>query len=133
MQVDIRLVLTILAVGDLPLSVRFYREAFGWTQVVDVPVYAEFLLPNGQRLGLYNREAFGLNMGQVPAKLPQGELAPTELYFYTDNLVEAIAGLETAGARLLSQLAVRNWGDEAAYYADPDGNVLVIARPLKIE
>ena len=26
--------------------------------------------------------------------------------------------------------APRDWGDEAAYFADPDGNVLVVARPL---
>ncbi len=33
-----------------------------------------------------------------------------------------------AGARELSPLAPRDWGDEAAYFADPDGNVLAVAR-----
>jgi uncharacterized glyoxalase superfamily protein PhnB len=38
--------------------------------------------------------------------------------------------LHSAGARALSPLGPRDWGDEAAYFADPDGNVLVVARPL---
>jgi len=33
--------------------------------------------------------------------------------------------------RLLSPLAARPWGHEAAYFADPDGNVVVVARPLR--
>ncbi len=129
MPVDTRLVLTILAVKDLALSLQFYRSAFGWPQLVDVPVYAEFELPNGQRLGLYQREAFGANTGRVPFNLPQDELAPTELYFYTGDIAAALGNLESAGATLLSPLAARVWGDEVAYYADPDGNVLAIARP----
>ena len=41
---------------------------------------------------------------------------------------DAIERLVRAGARELSPLAVRPWGDEAAYFADPSGNVLVVAR-----
>ncbi len=37
--------------------------------------------------------------------------------------------MERAGGRLLSARAARAWGDEAAYFADPEGNVLVVARP----
>jgi hypothetical protein len=38
--------------------------------------------------------------------------------------------MEQAGARELSPLRRRDWSDEAAYFADPSGNVLVVARPL---
>ena len=37
--------------------------------------------------------------------------------------------LKSAGARELSALATRAWGDVAAYFADLDGNVLVLAQP----
>jgi catechol 2,3-dioxygenase-like lactoylglutathione lyase family enzyme len=47
-----RLGLVILAVGDLPRALAFYRSAFGWRQLVDVPVYGEFELPGGMRLGV---------------------------------------------------------------------------------
>jgi catechol 2,3-dioxygenase-like lactoylglutathione lyase family enzyme len=131
MHADARLALIILAVSDLPRAVTFYSAAFGWPQVVDVPVYAEFTLPGGQRLGLYQREGFGVNTGQVPFRVPDGELSSVEIYFYTDDVPAIIAQLEAAGARQLSTLTLRDWGDEAAYYADPDGNVLVVARHIR--
>ena len=130
MPADARHVLTILAVEDLVRAVTFYRGAFGWDQPVDVPVYAEFTLPGGMRLGLYERQGFGRNTGQVPARIPGGEIAPTELYFHVEDLQAAIDRLTGAGARCLSPLAARDWGDDAAYFRDPDGNVLVVARPL---
>ncbi|MFZ5469359.1 MAG: VOC family protein [Myxococcota bacterium] len=129
----IRHVLTILAVESLRRAVAFYASAFGWKQLVDVPVYAEFELPGGMRLGLCERQGFGRNTGQVPTRTPAGELAPTELYFHSDELEAAIERVKRAGARELSVLAPRDWGDEAAYFADPDGNVVVLARPLAIQ
>jgi catechol 2,3-dioxygenase-like lactoylglutathione lyase family enzyme len=121
----------ILAVSDLPQSVRFYREAFGWPVVVDESVYVEFQLPDNLRLGLYERAAFGANTGQTPFAVPVGQLTGTELYFYADDVAAAIEQLRAAGARELSALALRGWGDEAAYFADPDGNVLVVARRVE--
>jgi hypothetical protein len=37
--------------------------------------------------------------------------------------------VKRAGAPELSALAPRPWGDDAAYFSDPSGNVLVLARP----
>lgn len=121
-------VLTILAVEDLVRAKRFYSEAFDWQVVVDVPVYVEFALPAGMRFGVYERTGFGRNTDQVPVRTPAGELSPTELYFHANDLPAAIARIKSAGARELSPLALRSWGDEAAYFADPEGNVLVLAR-----
>lgn len=115
---------------DLPRSVQFYRDAFGWTSPVGTPTYTEFSVPGGMRLGLYRRESFALNTGRTPWRVPEAELAPTELYLHVPDVPSAIARIERAGARLLSPLSPREWGDEAAYFADPDGNVLVLARPM---
>ncbi len=125
-----RHVLTILAVSDLERASRFYREAFDWSIQVDVLVYVEFETPQGLRFGVYQREAFAMNTGQAPMEVPSGSLSGTEIYFHCPDLPEAISRIEAAGARKLSDLAPRGWGDEAAYYADPEGNVLVLARPL---
>ena len=128
-----RHVLTILAVADLRLSIAFYTRAFGWPQTVDAPVYAELELPAGMRLGLYQREGFARNVGRAPAATPPGEIAPTELYFHVEDIEPAMTRLAAAGATRLAALAPRDWGDEAAYFADPDGNVLVLARPLSMQ
>jgi catechol 2,3-dioxygenase-like lactoylglutathione lyase family enzyme len=125
-----RLGLIILAVRELPRAVAFWREAFALVPRVEVPVYVELELPGGLALGLYERQGFGRNTGQLPAEVPPGQLSPTELYFRCEDLEGAIARLERLGARCLSPRAPRDWGDEAAYYADPDGNVVVVAREL---
>jgi len=125
-----RLSLVILAVGDVAQAARFYREVFGWPQQVDEAVYAEFALPENQRLGLYARAAFARNTGELPAVIAPGALTATELYFTVDDPAEVGKRLLAAGARQLSALAPRDWGDEAAYFADLDGTVLVVAHPL---
>ena len=125
-----QLSMTILAVRDLERSARFYRDVFGWPTRIEVPVLVEFELPDGRGLALYVREGFGRNTGQVPIAVPPGEIAGTELYFRCDELDEVIERLREAGARELSPLAPRDWGDEAAYFADPDGVVLAVSRPL---
>jgi lactoylglutathione lyase len=125
-----RHVLTILAVGDREASLAFYIAAFGWPTRVEVPVYAEFELPDGRGLGLYQREGFAHNTNQAPMVVPEGAISGAEIYLHCDDLAAAIERIRAAGARELSPLAPRDWGDEAAYFADPDGNVLVLARPL---
>ena len=125
-----QLILTILAVSDLERSVKFYRAAFGWPIRIEAPVFVELELPDGRGLGLYERSAYAHNTGQLPSVSPKGAISATELYFQCDDAAEAATRLETAGARLLSPLGSRPWGDEAAYFADPDGNVIVVSRPL---
>lgn len=126
------LALIILAVSDLERSLAFYRRVFDWQQIVNAPSYVEFELPNDLRLGLYLREGFARNVGQTPLLVPESGLTSTEIYFQTDDLAGLIARLNQAGARQLGPLALRDWGDEAAYFADPDGNVIVAAQTVSI-
>lgn len=124
-----RLALVIVAVEDLARARAFYAAAFGWTERVSAPVYVEFELPAGMSLGLYERRAFARNTGVTPHQIPSGAIASTEIYLVAADLDSAIARVTAAGARLLSPRMVRSWGDEAAYFADPDGNVLVLSCP----
>src|SRR5262245_36665347 len=104
-----RLTLVILAVEDLKRAVAFYHAAFGWTQTVDVSIYAEFALPSGVRLGLYTYAGFGRNTGQAPLKPARGEITGTELYLCVNDLSAAIARVEAPRARTLSPRALRDW------------------------
>ena len=125
-----RLALVILAVDDLARARRFYESAFGWLPHVEVPVYAEYVLPAGMRLGLYEAGAFSVNTGRSSEPNAPGRTTRSELYFFPDDLDAAIAAVLDAGGELLSPLASRSWGDETAYFADPDGNVIALAREL---
>lgn len=123
-----RLGLVILAVRDLPSMVTFYAPLCGGSRAVTTEVYVEFVIAGGMRLGLYERRGFGRNTGEVPVAVPPGTLTATELYFFVDDVAVAYADLLARGARGLSAPAPRPWGDVAAYAADPEGNVVVVAR-----
>jgi len=127
------LALIILAVRDLERALAFYRTAFGWPAETETPAYVEFRLPAGMRLGLYQREAFARNVGEALASIPPGMLASTELYLYPDDLEAGIDRLIAAGARPLSSIALRDWGDEVAYFEDPDGTVIALARAATVD
>ncbi len=127
---SVQLGLVVLATGNLAASTAFYKSAFGWKQNVAAPSYSEFLLPDRMRLGLYQREGFAKNTGILPHVVPAGAIAPTELYFYADDPEAVLKKAIKAGARLLSPLHARDWGDEVGYCAEPDGNVIAIAPPL---
>ncbi len=122
-----RHVLTILAVDDVARATAFYRAAFGWAQLVDVPVYAELELPGGMRLGLYQRDGYARNTGRPASRTEPGTVTATELYLHVDELDAAIAAIRAAGGEELSPRARRDWGDDAAYFADLDANVIVVA------
>lgn len=125
-----RVAVVILAVADLARARGFYEATFGWSRTADVAVYVELGPPGGgSRVGLYQREGYGKNIGRLPAGIPAGEVGAAEVYLHVDDPAATLARALAAGARLLSPLAPRGWGDEAAYVADLDGHVLALARP----
>ncbi len=126
----IRLQTILLAVEDVQRAAEFYRSAFGWETAIDLPVIVDFKLPGGGSLSVYKREGFNRNTESESVLVVGGQTSSTELYFHCDDLATAIENIQAAGARSLSPLSERGWGDEAAYFADPDGNVIALARPL---
>ncbi len=103
----IRQVLTILAADDFQKSAAFYRAAFGFKQTVDVPVYAEFEMEDGRRIGIYDRKSFGVNTGIVPERIGVDELSGAELYFHCDEPAEQCEKLVRSGATELSPWQLR--------------------------
>ncbi len=123
----------IFAVEDVPRSVAFYERAFGWPRNdrIDFEEYVELMLPAGGTLGLYERDGYA-RMTRATPVAPEGDMiAPAYLYVRVDDVDAVIARLEDAGARPLAPLAPRAWGEEAAWFADPDGNVVAVAQPLE--
>jgi len=121
---------TIFAVGDLAYATAYYRDVFAWPVQTDTPTFVELALGDGSSLGLYVRDGFAKNIGKAPATLSYGDLTGTELYLVFDDPTPYLERLKARGARVLSPWSARPWGDEAAYFADPDGNVLAVARRL---
>jgi flavin reductase (DIM6/NTAB) family NADH-FMN oxidoreductase RutF/catechol 2,3-dioxygenase-like lactoylglutathione lyase family enzyme len=122
---------TILATADLNRAVAFYTEAFDWSIRVRNKTYVEFVLPNGRSLALCTQEGFKREVGDWPQIAGEKGISDVQVYFRCENLPRAIAKLHTAGARPLSKVRERDWGEEAAYFADPDGHVIAMARPAQ--
>ncbi len=124
-------VLTVLAVTDVERAVAFYQQAFGWERRADFPIYVELALPDGRGVAFYERNSFGLNTGIVPAPVAAGQLTGAELYLRCEDLGAAIERLTAVGARLLRPRELKPWGDEVAYFADPDGTVVAVAQQVE--
>jgi uncharacterized glyoxalase superfamily protein PhnB len=131
--VPIRRVLLVLACEDVARARAFYVRALGWEVKADLPVYVEMAVPTGLRVGLYARDLYASNTGEPPPSAPRAGTTACELYLYVDDPRSALERLVAAGGRLLTPVAPRRWGDEAGYVADPEGNVVAVARALDSE
>jgi len=120
------LALVVLAVEDVGRAKSFYVDAFGWDVLVDLPVYVQLRMPGGAAIGLFQRESYGRVTTELPIACPAGASTATELYLQVQDREAAESRLLSAGARLLSPAALRDWGDTTAYFADPDGNVVAV-------
>jgi predicted enzyme related to lactoylglutathione lyase len=115
--------LFILYVADQGRARDFYASVLDVAPSLDVPGMTELPLPGGGRLGLMPEAG----IRRLLPGLPEGLGPRAELYL---RVVEPQAMLDralSAGARLLSPLELRGWGERAAYALDPDGHVLAVA------
>lgn len=118
----------ILFVADQARSARFYAQVLDRAPDLDVPGMTQLALGPGVALGLMPEQGI--------ARILDGQVDPTaaraaprgELYLTVDDPAAVHARALAAGARELSPLAPRSWGDDAAYSLDPDGHLLVVAR-----
>jgi flavin reductase (DIM6/NTAB) family NADH-FMN oxidoreductase RutF/predicted enzyme related to lactoylglutathione lyase len=115
--------MTVLATGDLERLRTFYSSAFDWPIKVNDAEYVEFALPGGRGIALRQRE--GAKKDNTESN--NGNGCGIELHFHCENLPRLIARLVAAGAAEISRSKQRDDGEEAAYFADPDGNVLIVS------
>jgi len=121
----------IFAVTDLERSLAFYEQALGWprNERIDYSNYVELLPIDGGALGLYARDGFAGTVGAEPLRVENGAVSPAYVYVRVDDVESSVARIEAAGGRPLSPLTPRQWGETAAWFADPDGNVIAVASP----
>lgn len=122
----------ILYVADQATAASFYAAVLERRPTLDVPGMTEFDLGGGAVLGLMPVAGIKRLLGDaLPDPSAAAGVSRAELYLTVDDPAACHARAIAAGARELSPLRPRDWGDEAAYSADPDGHVLAFARPLR--
>lgn len=119
----------ILYIRDQLVSARFYARALDRAPSLDVPGMTEFAL-DGAVLGLMPEASIKrLLGGAIDDPATARGIPRAELYLRVANAEEAHARALAGGARELSPVRDRDWGDRAGYVADPDGHVLAFAQP----
>jgi uncharacterized protein len=119
----------ILYVRDQAASRVFYERVLGCPPSLDVPGMTEFTLQPSTVLGLMPARGIARLLG-----LDESELSPSgvrgEIYLVVPSPEAYHQRALAAGARELSGLAPRDWGDRVAYSLDPNGYVLAFACPI---
>ena len=119
----------IFAVSDLRRSLDFYEQAFDWprNERIDYDNYVELHPSDGGTLGLYDREGYADMVGAAVAEPAPGRVSPAYVYVRVEDARAAADRIAAAGGRSLSPLSPHSWGETAAWFADPDGNVIAVA------
>lgn len=103
----------------------FYSELLGASPILDVPGMTEFYLGDGVKLGLMPETGIRKIIGDsLPDPALGNGIPRAELYLTVDDAESVLQKGVKAGARLISPLSKRSWGDEVGYLADLDGHIL---------
>ena len=117
----------ILYVKDQAKSRDFYAAALCMAPRLDVPGMTEFELAPGCVLGLMPEKGIKRLLPELPDPEKGRGIPRAEVYLSVLDPAASHSKAVAAGARELSPLSPRDWGDRAAYSLDPDGHVLVFA------
>lgn len=120
--------LFILYVADQQVSRDFYAAILATEPILDVPGMTEFPLSPGTALGLMPEAGIHrLLAGAIADPATATGVPRAELYLITDDAAAVFERAIAAGAREISSLQLRDWGDRVAYCQDLDGHVIALA------
>ncbi len=122
-------IIFIIYVKDQRRSRDFYESVLNIEPVLDVPGMTEFKINDFTKLGIMPEEGIAKILGnEVPNPESGNGIPRCEIYLYTDTPQQYIERLVAYGGKLISNLELRSWGEEAAYGADPDGHIIAFAK-----
>lgn len=118
----------ILYVEDQQASAAFYRALLGREASLDVPGMTEFDLTPGYTLGLMPNTGIARILGEkMPHPATATGIPRCELYLHVDDALAAFEYAIQLGAKSISPVIERNWGDSVGYVADNDGHIIAFA------
>ena len=122
---------TILYVADQERSRKFYEMLLGISPDLNVPGMTEFAIADNCKLGLMPNSGIARILGEAMPHPDKGNGIPRcELYLLVEDIQSAYDNALRCGAKLISPILARDWGDNACYFADPDGHVIAFAEKI---
>ena len=121
----------ILYVSNQQTSAAFYKQLFRKEPELHVDGMTEFILSSTCKLGIMpNKGIAQILAGKTPHPDEGNGIPRCELYFLVEDLQLEFDNAIFAGAKLISAIDDRNWGDRACYFADPDGHIIAFATKI---
>ena len=122
----------ILYVEDQERSKTFYESLFRNNADLHVPGMTEFNLSGNCKLGLMPNTGIAKIITPALPHPQNGNGIPRcELYLHVSDIELDYNNALKAGAREISPIEARNWGDTVCYFADPDGHVIAFAEKIR--
>jgi len=122
----------ILYVADQQKSRDFYSAVLQKKPTLDVPGMTEFELSESLKLGLMPEAGIvKILLDKTPHPASGNGIPRCELYILADNIEESFNTALSNGAKEISPVRDRDWGDTVGYVADTDGHVLAFAQRKK--
>lgn len=120
---------TILYVEDVPRTVAFYNQAFGFDTrfLHETGDFAE--LATGTTALAFSSRRLMQTLGKSP-RVPDPDHPCFEIAVVTDDVQAALERALAAGATLRQTPAEMPWGQTVAYVSDPEGFLVEICTPV---
>ena len=119
----------ILYVSSQSKSRDFYKQILQLEPTLDVPGMTEFQLNEYTKLGLMPEAGIAKIISGKTRNPAEGNGIPRcELYINVEDVNESFQRAIKAGAKEVSPVSERNWGDTVGYVSDPDGNIIAFAK-----
>lgn len=118
----------ILYVSDQEKSKLFYSAILKQIPSLDVLGMTEFTLAENLKLGLMPDNGIAKIISPIMPHPETGTGIPRcELYLVVDDLERVFQLAIVNGAKEISRISDRDWGDRVGYVADFDGHVIAFA------
>lgn len=121
----------ILYVTNQQASKTFYSHILNLDPVLDVPGMTEFQLSENCKLGLMPENGIAKILGDKTPHPKSGNGIPRcELYLSVSKIECYFSRAIASGAKIISEVAPRDWGDKVGYISDPDGHIIAFAEKI---
>ena len=118
----------ILYISNQEKSRDFYQILLQQNPSLDVPGMTEFTLNNFVKIGLMPNNGIAKIITPILPHPNSGNGIPRcELYLQVDNIEILFEEAKKAGAKEVSPITLRDWGDYVGYISDFDGHVIALA------
>lgn len=118
----------ILYVSDQKRSRDFYSALLNKAPELDVQGMTEFKLTDNLKLGLMPENGIAKILSdKMPHPSTGNGIPRCELYLLTDNVEDMFMLALKSGAKEISAIQPRNWGDTVGYVSDFDGHIIAFA------